>query len=409
MLGKRNRVRAVQSASVPESKPRVLLTAQRPQRRGAELFAGDLASALKALGCEVAIVYLYRYDGESGLLVGPGDFQLGFDSESRLERFPGFQPAVLGSLRKAISRFGPHIVQAHGGRSVKYVALASWLTKEADWRFVYRNIGQPRRWVRGRTRKWAIRKLLASRFDGIVAVSSGSMEEIESFYEPRVLRTVIPRGVDPQSLKPRCFGAETRRSLGVAEDDAVVLWVGSLTPEKRPDRAVRIIRSVASEDARVSLWIVGEGPLREKVERLVAKYQIGDKVRLIGATQDVGSYIAASDLFLLTSDTEGTPGVLLEAGALGVASVASRVGGVGECIQHGKNGLLFDQWDEEAASDAILKLIRSPEEREKLGRRMKDAVEDRFHIRKIAADYLAFYQKLLSAGVEQDSVLPPTA
>jgi glycosyltransferase involved in cell wall biosynthesis len=102
----------------------------------------------------------------------------------------------------------------------------------------------------------------------------------------------------------------------------------------------------------------------------------------------------AADLFLLTSDTEGIPRVILEAGWLGLPVVSTRVGGIAEFVWHEETGLLVAPENETELAQAIVRLLRSCSERYQLGQRAKALIQANFTIDKIAREYVAFYRQV---------------
>jgi glycosyltransferase involved in cell wall biosynthesis len=102
---------------------------------------------------------------------------------------------------------------------------------------------------------------------------------------------------------------------------------------------------------------VGLGPLENDLRTLVATRGLDDVVRFTGSRDDVFEILPAFDVFVLSSRHEGLPIALMEAMASGVACVATRVGGVPELIDDGRNGLLVDPGDPSALAAAIAKLL----------------------------------------------------
>ena len=228
--------------------------------------------------------------------------------------------------------------------------------------------------------------------DGIVAVSRSTAEAVTSCYRPKVPIEVIPRGVDPDGLVPARPRGEIRGSIGTPEELPVMLFVGSLTAEKRLDRLLRVARAVRDETSEAELWILGEGPLMGEARRWAAEMNLDSAVRFLGTQPDVATYMNAADLLLLTSDTEGTPGVVLEAACLGLPVVATRVGGVEECVVDGDTGYLAPPQDESQLVEAVLRLLRSPERRRIMGREARKYVAERFSIGVVAGQYEEFYR-----------------
>jgi glycosyltransferase involved in cell wall biosynthesis len=172
------------------------------------------------------------------------------------------------------------------------------------------------------------------RFDAVVAVS-------------QVLRDqLLQRGIRSDRLHlvanawsgdPPIPRDEARRRLGLPSDAVVIGWIGRLSPEKGPDLAVRAMASLPSS---VSLSFVGEGRERESTSRLAGELGVSDRIRWHGSVPAAGSLLRAFDAVLLSSRTEGTPIVLLEAMAAGVPVVAMAVGGVPAALIPGAGTLV---------------------------------------------------------------------
>lgn len=217
-----------------------------------------------------------------------------------------------------------------------------------------------------------------SRVDGVAAVSRNTMDGLSAIYglEDQVAAQ-IPRGIDPQRLAPRRTRLEVRQSIGAGPVDPVVIVIGSLTKEKRPDRLARVFKQVGLEVPDAWLWVVGEGPERLELEaKLVG---LGNRIHFAG-----------------TSDTEGLPGVILEAAALAVSAVATDVGGVRDAITDGETGVLAYPTDENALSFALIKLLANPGERRRLGRAAQQQFGGKFSIETVTRRYADLYHEVLA-------------
>lgn len=148
---------------------------------------------------------------------------------------------------------------------------------------------------------------------------------------------VLPNGRPAELFRPATNPERLRlrEELGCPANGAVVAWVGSFSEEKRPDLAVRAVAELTG----LTLVMAGDGPLRPEVERLAAELAPG-RVRFLGMVDDPACVYRAADLLLVTSDSEGLPGVLIEAGLSGVASVATDVGFVGDVLTDGQTGFV---------------------------------------------------------------------
>lgn len=166
------------------------------------------------------------------------------------------------------------------------------------------------------------------RFDAVVAVSQSIAKKLVSTgVEPKRIYT-IPNAVDDLvAALPR---ADARRELGLAEDDFVLGWVGRLSPEKGPDIFLDALGQL--KDLNVVACIVGDGPQRSSLEAQATALGIADRIRWAGRIPDAVRVFGAFDVVALSSRTEGTPIVLIEAVHAGIPAIATRVGGVPDLV-----------------------------------------------------------------------------
>jgi glycosyltransferase involved in cell wall biosynthesis len=374
---------------------KILQVIQKPQRRGAEIFALQLSERFIQEGHQVRKVYLYPAPEHNSLPLQDGDFVIGTNEHHLFEKFPGWNPKLLSKLQSIVSQFEPDVIQINAARTLKYGALLRWKNRNSSWILIYRNIGDPTVWIQSRFRRWIFRFLILSRIDGIVAVSSRSLEWFSknNNLSGRIIQ--IPRGVNPQTFVPRRSREVVREHLSTPASAKVLISVGNLSPEKRLDRFLRVIQRQITDNNNLRVWIVGDGVLRNELEAYAHKLGIDWCVLFLGSQEDVASLYHAADLHVLTSDTEGIPGVVLEAALAGLPSVATRVGGVMDCILDGKTGLLINPDDENGFAKAIAELLRDSEKRKAMGEAARNWVVDKFSIEKISAKYLIFYNELL--------------
>jgi glycosyltransferase involved in cell wall biosynthesis len=319
---------------------------------------------------------------------------LGGQERHPFERFPGVNPLLLYRLSKVITEFKPDVVQVNGARSVKYGAMMLHFKRNGSWVLIYRNIGNPQDWLRGWHHRSLYRKLIMTRTDGIVGVSQNTLQNVKDTYRLSIPMTHIPRGIAPEDLVPTRTRVAVRRELETQLEARVLLYVGSLTAEKRLDRFFRVVRQVLKVITKLQVWLIGDGPLKSVLHEQAKTIATLDSIRFLGVKEEVASYMKAADLLLLTSDTEGIPGVTLEAGWLGLPVVATRVGGVPECILHSKTGLLVEPDDEVGLVQAVVQLLQQPQRLRQMGRNAQIFVKDKFTIDKIAPKYIDFYQQV---------------
>ncbi len=183
----------------------------------------------------------------------------------------------------------------------------------------------------------------------------------ERFYPGTAGRCVsIPNPTDFAELDRRAAEPPARERSGVP----TLLFVGRLKPQKRPDVLLEALARVRQKrDAR--LWLCGDGPLRADVERRIGELGLGGAVDLLGFVDNPFALMREADLFVLTSDFEGLPNVLIEAQGLGLPAVATRCPfGPGEIVDDGVTGRLVETGDAVGAARAIVEILS---DRQRLG------------------------------------------
>jgi len=194
----------------------------------------------------------------------------------------------------------------------------------------------------------------------IIARSRSLAEEVirAGIAEKRV--HVIHNGVDHETFGVRDRDESAKR-LGLAAERRRVLFVGSLLPVKSvPTLVEACAELVRRGNSDTDLVLIGEGPERDRIERLITEKQLGQRVQLLGEKphSEVALWMSASDLICLPSRNEGIPNVILEAFACGKPVVASCVGGIPEVHPGGELGLLFDAGSAPMLADQLRQALR---------------------------------------------------
>lgn len=156
------------------------------------------------------------------------------------------------------------------------------------------------------------------------------------------------------------------------------LWIGTISELHKTKGLKYAIEAVSKIKENIVFVIIGEGHARKDIEKLIEDFKVSDKVFLTGRIESASTYIKAFDIFTLTSITEALPYALLEAGAAGLAVVASNVGGVPEIIENDVTGLLCNPRNIQQIQDAIGLLIRDQEKAKRLGNNLKEKVKKDF-------------------------------
>ena len=195
---------------------------------------------------------------------------------------------------------------------------------------------------------------------------------------------VIPNAVDLQPVP------SARRD----RDRPVVIAVGRL---KAPKDFLTLVRGLAllppgAGDAH----IVGEGPDRAVLEAEIRRLGIGDRVHLLGERRDVPELLADADVFVLSSASEGMPVSVLEAMAVGLPVVGSRVGGVPELVVDGETGLLIEPHDPDELAAAIDRLLADSEVRRQMGEAGRERTQGRFALDSFRRAHVELYSRELA-------------
>ena len=356
----------------------------------------DLAESLPAAGFDVLLLHGERRigDGFGERLACCAEF--GYRAVAvDMTRAPGVHDLAAGrAVRSALRGFGR--VDVLHGQSSKGGALA----RLARWGVARRVVYTPHAFytqnptLSGKTRALyrGVEVALGALTDRIVTVSSAETAHAIELGLPRRKLVQIENGVehwsDDELARTR---AATRRRLGLAADDVVVGFLGRLTSQKAPERALRTFRLLLDANPRLRPVLVGDGPDADDVRRLLQELDLGRDVRWVpdGLGREM---IPAFDVFLMTSRYEGFPYVLLEALNAGCAIVTTDVGGAPDCVRAGRNGFIVAA-DETALAATILDAAADPERLRAL-RRSSRALAGEFSIDRMIGRVADLYRSI---------------
>lgn len=216
---------------------------------------------------------------------------------------------------------------------------------------------------------------VASRFaDALVYVSETQRE----FWTRRGVATpltrVIINGVDIDRFAPRPeAGMAIRLAYGLAQDDFVVSVAASFRPEKNHREFVEAMALLRGRGVAVKALLMGGGETLDATKGLVDTLGLGDRILFAGEQREVNPFMCASDAGVLCGKAETLPLSALEYLASGTPMICTRVGGVGEILQHGVNGLLYESGSSVALADAIAAMA-DPAFRKPLAERARSSI-----------------------------------
>jgi glycosyltransferase involved in cell wall biosynthesis len=190
--------------------------------------------------------------------------------------------------------------------------------------------------------------------------------------------------------------AAFREELGIGGHEQVVTIVARLAPIKRVDRFLRVASLVRRPGVRYV--IVGDGEQGAQLRSSPEARALGDDVIFAGFRRDMAAVCAASDIMVQTSDNEGTPVSLIEAGAAGLPSVSTDVGGVRTVIADGETGYLRAAGDDQGLADAIGALLDDRAQARQMGAAARRRCRASFSLDRLVDDSVELYRSLLVAA-----------
>jgi glycosyltransferase involved in cell wall biosynthesis len=370
---------------------RVLHVVATGQRRGAEVFAADLVAALDAPGMQQRIAVLH---GGPPWAVPFGAPVTGLRAQRRSPARPLHAGAVRALLR-LLRNWRPDLIQAHGGQPLKYAVMA---TTAGGPPVVYRRIGSVAGWLSSRPRRALYRRLVRRAARVVAVAESIRQETIDAFRLPEAQVVTIPNGVDPQRLEPERGREATRRVLGIPAEATAVLSLGALSWEKDPLGHLQVTAPLLRRRPDVVHLFAGDGPLRAELHAAVQSEALDGQALVLGGRGDIGDLLAASDLMLFASRTEGMPGCVIEAGMAGLPVVGVALTGVPEVVEDGVTGLLLPPGDHAGLRAATDRLVEDERLRASMGRAAAARCRQRHGIAAIADAYRGVYEELVGAA-----------
>jgi len=214
---------------------------------------------------------------------------------------------------------------------------------------------------------------------------------------PPLLR-VIANGIDLDRFRVSGRRDQIRRDLGIATTAAVVLSVGHLSAIKATDVLVDAAAEVVRSHPEAVFLKAGAGDEQERLEAQIARLGLNNSFRLLGGRNDIPDLLEAADIFALPSRSEGIPNAAIEAMAMGLPVVASRVGGIPEIIRDGVEGLLVPPDDAAALARACRDLIGPSDLARHLGEAARLRASNEFSAAGMAQRYQELYDELLATG-----------
>lgn len=223
-----------------------------------------------------------------------------------------------------------------------------------------------------------------------VAVSEKTKDQIRIFPFTKNKIVCIHNGTGPISFLSK---KEARNKVTLGKEN--LLWLGTISElhkNKGLDFAILGFAKLADEFKNVIFVIIGEGEEKKKLQNLIDKNNLQDRVFLAGFKEDANRLLKAYDIGILTSRQENLPYVLLEMGLSELPVIASWVGGIPEVVVNGESGILVQKGNVEEIESAMRNLIKNEEERFRFGKNLRERVEKNFTLSKMIKKTVSLYE-----------------
>jgi sugar transferase (PEP-CTERM/EpsH1 system associated) len=361
---------------------------------GLETLLVDCVNRMPAAKYRHAIVCLTDYTAFAEKITQPGVELFA------LNKAPGLGLGTHMALFKLLRRLRPAILHTYNLSAIEYSITAAAAGVPIRVHAEHgRDAGDPH----GLNRKHnLLRRLMAPFIDRYIPVSGDLQRWLSTVVGiPTAKTLLINNGVDTAHFAP---GAP-------AASQFVVGTVGRLQDVKNQaglvDAFIALRALLPQQDLR--LVLVGDGPLRARLEQQVAGAGLQDVVRLAGARSDIADLMRGFSVFALSSIAEGTPVTLLEAMACGLPIVSSAVGGIPELVQDGVTGALVPALDAPAMAAALARYAADPALAARHGQAGRRRIEDHYSVSAMVQAYVALYDGLRKTKLNLKETVTPCA
>ena len=366
---------------------------------GSERSLAAMVPRFTAAGLSIDVAYLRERPGlHDELRSGGARLFAPHGGDGRIE--------VARRLGRLIRDRGPDLVHTTlfeadlSGRLASLLARAPVVSTLAASAYDEEHLSDPalRRWkVRLAELADASTAQAVTRFHAVASHVADDMAR--RLWVPRRRIDVVPRGRDPEvlGLPSAERRAHVRESLGIEATERIVLGVARHEHKKGLDVLVRAMPAVVGQTPSARLIIAGrEGTTTGQLTRLIREKEMGANVRLLGHRRDVPDLLSAADVFVLPSRSEGSPGALLEAMALGVPIVATDIAPVWELVGRGGIARLLEPGDHDGLAEAISSLLEDPAASRVMGETGRARFFEHFTIDRVAKRMIEFYERSLA-------------
>ena len=300
---------------------------------------------------------------------------------------------ALFAIIKEIRRFKPDVIHTHTAKAGVVGRIASILSGHKSIR-VHTFHGHLLHGYFGTAKTKLvilIEKLLALFTDQLLAVGKQIQDDLIAVGIGNTNKfAVMPPGLQLANVPTK---SEARIELGLDPDKIYCAFIGRITQIKRPDRFLDVATKTKTDNVKLNFIVAGAGEKLQYCQDRVNSENL--PVSFLGWREDIEVVLAAADFVILTSDNEGTPLSLIQAGMVGIPVVATNVGSTSEIVVDGQTGFLTDLSIEQLAQ-AVTKLASDSDLRAKMGAAGMEYTLARYGVERLVKDHQDLYLRLLN-------------
>ena len=298
------------------------------------------------------------------------------------------------SLIKAIREFKPNIIHTHTAKAGFLGRLASLVSLQKSVR-VHTFHGHLLNGYFGTFKRLLVvtaEKILAMFTDQLLAVGDKVRQDLlNAGIGKKEKFGLMPPGLVTNKLPAK---DESLKSFGLSNSRLQCAFIGRVTQIKRPDRFLDVVSEVKKRGIDLDFFMAGDGELLEGCRKRISEQDL--PVTVLGWQSDIEKVLSAADIVVLTSDNEGTPLSLIQAGMAGLPVVTTNVGSVPEVVLDGVTGIITDLVVQEIAN-ALEKLATDKALRERLGLAAQEFTLANFGVQRLVHDHEELYKTLLAS------------
>ena len=298
------------------------------------------------------------------------------------------------TLVKEIRSFKPHVIHTHTAKAGFLGRIASIVSLQRSIR-VHTFHGHLLNGYFGSFKRSLVviaEKSLALFTDELLAVGDKVRQDLlNAGIGSKNKFGLMPPGLGIGSLSPK---SDSRRVLGLPSDRLQCAFIGRVTQIKRPDRFLDVVSEIKKRGVELDFFIAGDGELLEMCRERIKKEDL--PVTVLGWQSDIERVLSAADIVVLTSDNEGTPLSLIQAGMAGLPVITTNVGSVPEVVLDGVTGIITDLNIQQIA-DALEKLVTDKGLRAQYGAAAQEFTLSHFGVKRLVSDHEELYKKLIAS------------